>query len=489
MWKETFFKILSVRHAIGSIAVVLCCAAALPQCNPGGLTTADFTKISENGFDAEDHAIDHNDYPWSMCWFQADGANDGHVYVGTGNNLFDISDYVALANINGTPLTDMPTRPPEIRRYTPQGDWEKVFDYSDVEGDDLQTYGFRRMITFRAMNTANSKARSNYLYAATHGVGASIWRSKTGDAGDWEQVHSTGPDNPASIRAMAVHDGKLYLGFSYDIADADIQPGEIWYSNDGINFEPYMQDGFGNANNRGVETLISFNGWLYAGTRNDPEGYEIWKLDGSNGGAAINVVDHGGPDPRNETAGTATIFRNKLYIGSMIYYGYNTSENYGLKGCDIIRIDQDDQWETVVGKNSISGYESGFNFFTNVYCWQMGEHAGWLYAGTYDFGTTLGGIFYTLPGRIDNFISEGDDNSPLHTLTPREAWLRRMQAGADLFKTQDGVHWFNVTQDGLGNRNNYGWRTMTSTPDGSFYLGAANPFEGLEIWKASPDQK
>ncbi|MCC6153308.1 MAG: hypothetical protein IT367_06090, partial [Candidatus Hydrogenedentes bacterium] len=101
-----------LRHVIGGVALVLCCAATLPQCNPGGLTAADFTKISENGFDAVDHAIDHNDYPWSMCWFQSDELSEGHVYVGTGNNLFDISDYVALANRNGTPLSDMPTRQP-----------------------------------------------------------------------------------------------------------------------------------------------------------------------------------------------------------------------------------------------------------------------------------------------------------------------------------------------------------------------------------------
>jgi len=487
--KEMFSRRLSVRHAIGSIAVLLCCAVALPQCNPGGLSTPDFTKISENGFDAEDNAIDHNDYAWSMCWFQPDGASEGHVYVGTGNNLFDISDYVALANRNGDPLTELPSRPPEIRRYTPHGDWEKVFDYSDVENDELQTYGFRRMIMYRAKDAVDTVVRSKFVYAASQGIGASIWRSKSGDAGDWVQVHSTGPDNPASIRAMAVHNGKLYLGYAYDIANADIQPGEIWTSNDGINFEPHMQDGFGNANNRGIETLISFNGWLYAGTKNDAEGYEIWKLEGPDGGGAIKVVDHGGPDPHNETAGTAKVFKNKLYIGSMIYYGVNTREGYGLKGCDIIRIDNDDQWETIVGKSSISGYDSGFNFFTNVYCWQLEEHDGWLYAGTYDFGTTLGGIIYTFPARIENFIGQGDGDSQSHTLVMRDSWMRLTEAGADLFKTQDGVHWFNVTQDGFGNRNNYGWRAMASAPDGSLYLGSANPFDGLEVWKASPDQE
>ncbi|MCC6153684.1 MAG: hypothetical protein IT367_07990, partial [Candidatus Hydrogenedentes bacterium] len=298
-----FWARVSLRLIIGNLVIVLCCGMLLPQC---GLRSADFVKISENGFDAEDNESDLNDYAWSMLWFQPDGAKEGHLYVGTGNNIFGIAEYITETNQNGEEPTELPSRPPEIRRYTPGGaeDWEKVFDYKNVEDDELQTYGFRRLIAYRALVTGKGIS-SNYLYAATQGIGASIWRSKTGDAGDWEQVHSTGP-NHASIRAMAVHDGKLYLGYAYDIVNVDIPPAEIWVSEDGINFEPVMQDGFGNENNRGIETLFSYNGWLYAGTKNDKQGYEVWKLDGPDKGAgAVKIVEHGGPDSRNEAAGTS----------------------------------------------------------------------------------------------------------------------------------------------------------------------------------------
>ncbi len=483
--KGLFIARAPLRLVVGSLGVVLCCGMLLPQC---GLRAADFVKISENGFDAEDNKTDENDYAWSMLWFQADGAKAGHLYVGTGNNIFGIADYITQTNQDGEEPTELPSRPPEIRRYTPGSDeeWEKVFDYKDVEDDELQTYGFRRMIAYRALDTGKG-IKSNYLYAATQGIGASIWRSKTGDAGDWEQVHSTGP-NHASIRAMAVHDGRLYLGYAYDIVNVDIPPAEIWMSEDGVEFEPVMQDGFGNENNRGIETLFSFNDWLYAGTKNDKQGYEIWKLEGPRKGAdAVKVVEHGGPDSRNEAAGTSTVFNGKLYIGSLIYYGFNRREGYGFKGCDIIRIDENGDWETVVGKNSISGYDSGFNFFTNAYCWQLEEHDGWLYAGTWDDANAIAELLYNLPAAVEylqGLQKRVTDDPP--TLLTREAWLRVTKAGGDIFKTQDGVHWLPVTQDGLGNRNNYGWRTMESAPDGTFYLGSANPYDGLEIWKAAP---
>ncbi|MBN2560997.1 MAG: hypothetical protein JXQ75_08715 [Phycisphaerae bacterium] len=56
-----------------------------------------------------------------------------------------------------------------------------------------------------------------------------------------------------------------------------------------------------------------------------------------------------------------------------------------------------------------------------------------------------------------------------------------LQIPAELYKTQDGVTWHPVTLDGLGDVGNYGFRTMVSA-DGRFYVGTANPYDGLEIW-------
>lgn len=59
-------------------------------------------------------------------------------------------------------------------------------------------------------------------------------------------------------------------------------------------------------------------------------------------------------------------------------------------------------------------------------------------------------------------------------------------AGADLYKTQDGVNWYTVTLDGFGDVGNYGFRVMVSVGHG-LYIGTGNPFDGLEIWRATAD--
>ncbi|UCC99700.1 MAG: hypothetical protein JSW66_07405 [Phycisphaerales bacterium] len=57
-------------------------------------------------------------------------------------------------------------------------------------------------------------------------------------------------------------------------------------------------------------------------------------------------------------------------------------------------------------------------------------------------------------------------------------------AGSDLYKTFDGIHWYPVTLDGLGDVGKYGYLTMVSVTD-ELYIGTANPFDGLEIWRGT----
>ncbi len=482
-----------VRTLVAGCMAVFC-VAMVPQCSNGGFIAKDFKKVSENGFDPVDNATDHNDYAWGMRYFQEDGADTGYVYVGTGNNIANLIGYYFTTLANGGEILDAPVLPPEIRRYRPDlgpKSWETVLDYRSIENEgEFQTTGFRFMGTYEAAvdDTKNNVVRANYLYAATQGLESVLWRSRTGEAGTWEAVFSTGEFGP-SIRYFCTHKGKMYLAMAFDTFEADPPPGELWVSEDGLNFVPVMQDGFGNPNNRGVEFVISYNDWLYAGTKNDVEGYEVWKLDGpAKLVAPTKVVEHGGPDSRNEIAGTPAVFNGKLYVGSIIFFGFNPQQLQGFKGCDIIRIDENDEWETVVGPNSTSGYDSGFNFFTNAYCWWMEEHDGWLYAGTWDQGTLLSWLLDNIPALRD-FIETGSADVSLEESLRLDLLYFGTRAGADIFRTNDGDHWYPVTIDGMGNSGNYGWRTMESTPDGYLYLGSANPLDGLEVWRAkTPEQ-
>lgn len=466
-------------------AVPLLMGLTLPQC--AGLNAKDFEQICVSGFDPADNAVDKNYYAWSMEYFVPDGATEGYLYVGTGNNISGLVGYGFTAFLAGLdPREGAPIRPPELRRYRPDLgplEWERVLDYRDVETDpDWTTIGFRMMKTYRAQSDG-----VNYLYAATMGTYPKLWRTATGNPGDWEAVLEL---ETGSIRWMEEHKGLLYLAFATDVPNTDLpRIGRIW-ATDGAAFWPVMEDGFGNPNNIEIECLVSYNGWLYAGTLNQTTGYEIWKFIGPAGDEApVRIVANGGPDSRNDLAGTPKVFQGNLYMGSLIFQGgINMETLNGFKGCDIIRIDPNDNWQTIVGPGGLSGYTSGFNFFTNAYQWWMEEHDGWLYASTYDASgmyrsvleylpklpELMGGLGGSKAGLLDAIEALQDDLSDM-------IWNR----GADLYKSFDGVHWFEVTQDGLGDRNNYGIRTMKSVGP-YLYLGTTNPKTGLEIWRSIP---
>lgn len=477
MFRRRLVRVL----ALGSIPLTM--GMLPPECVVfGGLNAWNFRQISENGFDPADEAEDKNSYSWAMEHFVPDGAESGHVYVGTGNNLGGLLTYgVGRVLEGGDPREGAPVRPPEVRRYRPdlgEKTWERVLDYRDVEpADNFRTIGFRMMRAYRGVDGVNR------LYAATFGEVPILWRSATGDPGTWEAFYTF---ETGSIRWLEVHRGLMYMALATDIPGTDLERVGRILATDGETVWSVVDDGFGNPDNIEVECLASFNGWLYAGTLNQSTGYEIWKFAGPDGDETPKlIVRHGGPDRRNDIAGTPHVFRGHLYMGSLIFQGGINIETFnGFKGFDIIRIDEDDNWETVVGKNGLSGYNSGFDYFTNAYNWWMEEHQGWLYASSYDQSALLEPLFANLPNIFLALIrgeglGGGEDDKTL--LDPRGFWGRVFNSGADLYKTRDGVNWYPVFQDGFRNKLNYGIRQMLSVGN-DLYVGTANNEQGTEVW-------
>jgi hypothetical protein len=458
-------------NKIPIFAVVVLLALSTTSCpcpEPvGGLEEEDFRLISLNGFDPEDNDADLNDYAWSMEYFAADGKGEGHVYVATGNDMIGLIYQGIQAIMLGGELGEIEAHPPEIRRYRSdlgETEWERVFDYRDIEPDgEFETIGFRFLKSYNALSSGVT-----YLYAATFGREATVWRSATGDPGSWTSVWTSGAIG--SVRWMEEHNRVLYLALSNDTPEGE-RLGKIW-ATDGDTFWPVMEDAFGNPNNTGVMSLASFNGWLVAGTQNDAEGYEIWKLEGpSEKNGPVPLVLNGGPSSANQSAITPYVFQGKLYYGNMINPYANLAG--GLKAADIIRIHPDDTWETLVGPGSITGWDSGFDHWPNTYIWWMEQHDGWLYASTYDQVSAFSNVLENL-----DLVFEALFGSEKREANPVEEWAN---AGSDLYKTQDGINWYPVTLTGFGDVGNYGFRIMKSVGD-RLYVGTANPFDGLEVW-------
>jgi hypothetical protein len=465
-------RYLSVAATV--LVLVLCGCMRSPEDGPGGLTERDFEKVSVNGFDAVDQQQDQNDYPWSMEQFAPDGAtNSGYLYVGTWNRVQQWKGF----------HPDKQPVYPEIRRYRPDispTTWETVLDTRDTGLDDhFRPHGFRSMKAYRNLSDGRQ-----FLYAGSRGDTTSLWRSETGEPGTWEQFWME--DRVGSLRGMTEHKGLLYMSFYNDYAlveGKEYSTSAVILATDGDRVWTVLDDGFGNEKNVGIFTVQSFNGWLYAGTHNPAQGAEVWKLEGPDPDAPpVKIVSGGGPRWLNESYMTMYVWKDHLYVGAQASFLMRMFG--GLKAADLIRIDKNDNWEAVAGRHSIAGERSGFGEPSNAYIWSMCEHDGWFYVGTYDI---MPGLSYMLthPRYLLGMMGLGGksytDDDKLLLLSSLEMISWRDNAGADLYKTQDGLNWYAVNLNGLGNRNNYGIRNMESI-DGKLFLGLANPYDGLEMW-------
>lgn len=217
-----------------------------------------------------------------------------------------------------------------------------------------------------------------------------------------------------------------------------------------------------------VYELNVFNGFLYIGAGDKTNGYSVWKTDATGAApyALTPVVTNGaGRGGAMASVVSMHVFNDRLYVGAAAWY-----PTLDLT-CEMIRINTDDSWDVVVGdprltssglKFPISGFPDGFGNPWNAHIWRIADHQGALYAGTNDDSGGLAGI-------------------PVVNLVP--ALLD--QYGFDLFSSADGRYWTEITQNGFGSPDDFGCRSITSTPVGLF-LGSTNYAQGTGVWLGTP---
>jgi hypothetical protein len=114
------------------------------------------------------------------------------------------------------------------------------------------------------------------LYMGTRNdvTGAQLWRSSDGIV--WSPVFQNGLGNIDNYKLEALHvaGNQLYAGF-----DNWATGLEVWASADGTTWRQVNPDGFGDNNNESTlwsNSVITYNGTLYIGTGNGPNGGEVW---------------------------------------------------------------------------------------------------------------------------------------------------------------------------------------------------------------------
>jgi hypothetical protein len=449
-----------------------------------------------NGFDFTDlNNARQNNYAWSMSEL------DDFIYVGTGRNIV----YNIIKTIQ--PQTQIPAliKPDpvvnrgEIWRYKKDGSlpWQRVYQAPPDSG----IVGFRFMINFKPFKGSPA------LYAAGFGDRTKIVKSTNGV--NWYILPDTVLQGNSS-RAMVVHKGKLYVATVDELSD---NPTPFLYCSEDPEFYPWQPvidptaPGFKPHKNPqgGIYNMAVFNDRIYVSTITE-NGVQVWRTNKEE--PRLNdwtlVVDNGFGDPSNRYSLAMGVFKNHLYVSGTKQLPLSW---FIPMGCDIVRIDKNDNWRVVVGGNplisfnplkageaqkqrSISGIGSGFNNPFNVYAWQIQEYQGRLFVSTFDDSSNMEVILTTLlanKAALEQLIGPAITRLLIEIYESVVEILRiiRYPMGFDLYVSEDGINFRSVLMGGLNNPHNYGGRILFVDNKNDLYIGTANPFQGCEVWRVS----
>lgn len=533
--KKNVRHVLSYILAIAFVLSLVLSSGLLAGTNPPQVKYFDQIATDGNGDPM-------NNYAWSVSQFK------DSLYVGSGRNIL-YQVFLQLKAQGILPPTfnmDSITQPSgaigskkwaadmaaQIWRYDASG-WTRVYraDVEDISGTGTvygpRASGFRAMLTFTDRNGKNALYAANGSQLPAYSDDTSLlFKSTSGTA--WRVVAT--PALGSDSRSMAIHEGFLCVGLSSAVGTK----AQIWASNlPGDDPSTWQLIGdFTDSGNSAVVSMASFNGFLYAGTFNHTDGYQVWKGESTivDDIMSVNwtkIVENGAGDKANMFAGTMKVFKNYLYVGSMSLPVVNGS--YIPKGFELIRISTSDKYQLIIGDEEallppsklspvrvpLSGWTGGFGNLLNLYCWSLEELDGTLYLGTFDSSIILvelikQGVAYqeltskqrtVIRSSLKKVINQAETSGLTadvpklqkvlaayedESLTLKEILdvLVQWFCGGDLWKSRNGVAWAPISLNGLGNPHNYGIRTLLNNGTG-LYIGTANPFDGFDVFIGS----
>ncbi len=445
------------------------------------LSMGHFRRVAAGGF-----GDGRNSYAYGYAWY------DGHVYIGTNRDLLVMAKtrfrYTVPSVIWPVEVpTDFNTadRGGQIWRYNPQTDvWQCVYRSPIVAGLEGRTVplaaGFRNLCVFQGRSDPRP-ALYTIPSCGSFGKGPVMLRSIDGVHFEpiTEQGMGLGDPNVTAFRSLLVFQDRL---FTTPAGSRGGDPNVSYFASILCTEDPLSGrwertnvGSFGDPTNYGIYDMCVAGDWLYAGTMNIREGCQLWKTraEGKPPFHWVKVFDRGADRGiLNQGVVCLCAYGDAVYLGTGIQNGgFDRVNNVGPDAAEVIRVFPDDTWELVAGtprmtrqglKVPVSGLTAGFGNPFAGYVWRMCAHEGAIYVGTYDGSSML--RYAELDARAQRIF---DPATMEHFM--------RFRGGCELWRSADGNHWSPVTRNGFGNPNNWGIRTLLSTPAGLF-VGTANPF-------------
>jgi len=491
-----------LRCATQAAAIVLAAMRVSCPLHAAPLSEADFHQIGEAGFGDRG-----NSYAWAMAYFR------GKIYIGT-NRHFLCAAPLQSSFVSGDrpqipveckpDLADMDMRA-RIYAYDPSTKAIELVHVSPTvevlisdgsRAPVARDHGYRTMEVFREPDGTEALYVGSMVSPKLPGaLRARLLRSTDGRIFSEVFVDVPGAGF-TSFRSLTVYDQRLFvLGRSPNAAD----PGLLELRDPAEGFSGVADASFGDRTNQGGFEMEVFKGYLYIGTFNDIEGFQLVKTvaQGDPPYFFHRVLAQGayrGPDSQSVVSLKA--FKDRLYVGTGVFFGSSAlNPEFTPAAAELLRVSADGAWELIVGderatpdgfRAPLTGLPPGFgNAFTG-YMWRMIVHDDVLYLGTLDnsvfaqYAQDIDLDAYT----EDTILEKYPQLAELVELVgPDEIAdvISALEGGFDLWATEDGADWRNVTRKGFNDEFNYGIRNFISLPTGLF-VGSANPFLGLRFY-------
>jgi hypothetical protein len=203
------------------------------------------------------------------------------------------------------------------------------------------------------------------LYAGVSNPnGAGIWRSVSGEPGDWIQV---APDEPGTEDVHQVTGFAVYRGALYAALEGEAT-AQVWRSTNGSAWDTVVADGFGDPNNYFAGGFAQYGGYLYLGTQNDVSGAQLWRT--ADGTAWTKAVGDGFGETANLKIEMLSVFAGQLYAGT---------KNIDT-GLEVWRSSDGLDWEQV----NLAGFGDSNNWMT-LWSNSTAEYNSRLHIGTWNF--------------------------------------------------------------------------------------------------------
>jgi streptogramin lyase len=377
---------------------------------------------------------------------------------GTNSSQFNVASSTAVNGTGGLFVSDQANSRIQIFAPGVPG-WIQM----NINGfGDPDTIGVTALENFNGQLYAGA---SNWV------DGGQVW--STSDGSTWMPVSEPGFTDTMTTTNRAIIDLVEFKGQLYASTGWGGFPGQIWRTSAGTDWQPVVEDGFGNPDNSSIGNFTVLSDTLYAAAGNVIEGFEIWRSPTGDSLSWTPVITAGLGYTANQQVTGFTLFDGFLYIAIE-----------GPQPCQVWRSADGSIWDPII--------TDGFGDPNNSS--SMGGWAtldGYLYIGTRN-EVTGAQLWRSNNGTAwEEVIDDGFgdlDNIKIELLFTFEgnlfAGTQNNVTGMQVWRSPDGSSWTQVNPDGFGDSNNTAtlWSNATIAFHGRMVIGTWNYANGGEVW-------